>query len=344
MRLPSLPSPLSPAMGRLVVCAALAAGCGTGRPSETPAPVIDPATSAARDMLRRESTLDVRTIPERAIAVPPFQVYAGDTTLAPLGYGLADLLMTDLAFSAQLVVVDRSRVDAMLRELRLAQAGRVDSAQAPRVGRLLGARHLIVGSLSDRGGMELGIDTRLANVVDGSLTGALSARASLAAILDAEKALAYRVFAELGVTLTPQERANIDQRPTANVTALLAYSRGVRDEAFGQYEAAAANYRAALSADPGFRAARGRLEQAQTAQTSAAATPAPKGPPGAPSALGGGAAALAAGAINPSPLSTLATGGSASASQQQTSQADRGVQAQRQPVYTTVIINVKQLP
>jgi len=334
------------ALTALALFALTALACHGSPPAATPAPEVDPATAAARQTLAREATLDVSAIPERAIAVPPLVVHAADTTLAPLGYGLADLLMTDLSHSAQLVVVDRIRMDAMLRELQLAQAGLVDSSHAPRLGRLIGARRIVVGSLSDRGGAELGIDTRLANVTDGSLADAVSARAPLASILDAEKALAFRLFDELGVTLTPQERLAVEQRPTSNVVALLAYSKGVRDEAFGRYESAAQNYQAAVAADPSFRAARVRMDGATAAgRTSAAPSAQPKGPPAGASALGSsGAAALAGGAINPSPLGNLGLGGGGITKKQQASQSDRGVQTQRQPIYTTVIINVKQLP
>lgn len=333
-------------------CHAYPAAQADVAPAPATVPAIDPATQAARAALRNEASIDARTIPERAIAVPPLIVRTTDTTLAPLGYGLADMLMTDLAHSSQLSVVERSRLDAMLRELQMVQAGQVDSARAPRVGKLLGARRLVVGTLSDRGNGELGIETRLANTVDGSLAGSVSARAPLASIFDAEKALAYRLFEQLGVTLTPEERAQVEQRPTANAAAFLAFSRGVRDEAFAQYGAAAANYRAAVLADPGFSAARARLEGAQAAQrTTSSNTPvtggkAESGETKSESAAGasGGAAALAGGAINPSPVGTLGSGASASSTQQQTSQQDRGATAQKQPAYTTVIINVKQLP
>ncbi|MDQ2665924.1 MAG: CsgG/HfaB family protein [Gemmatimonadota bacterium] len=323
-------------MIRALLPLVLLSACRTGSLVTSPQPErVDPAVAAAREALRREASIDASTVPERAIAVPPLVVRTADTTLTPLGYGLADMLMTDLARSSQLAVVDRSHMDAMLRELQMARAGQVDSTQAPRVGRLLGARRLVVGALYDRGNGEFGIDTRVANTLDGSLAGALSARAPLASIFDAEKALAYRLFDQLGVTLTPEERAAIEQRPTSNVTAMLAYSRGVRDEAFGQYASANANYQAALAADPSFNAARVRMTSMPATETTTSA-----------SSSGGvsGATALAGGAINPSPVATVGTTASANATQQQTSQQDRGSAAQKQPAYTTVIINVKQLP
>lgn len=309
-----------------------------------PAPRVDPAVVAAREALRRESTLDVNAIPARAIAVPPLQVRTGDTTLAVLGYGLADMLMTDLAQSAQLVVVERSRMDAMLRELSMAEAGQVDSTTAPRVGKLVGARRLVVGVLSDRGNGEFGLDTRLASTETGALTGALSARAPLAAIFDAEKALAFRLFEQMGVTLTPRERAAVDQRPTSNVTAILAYSRGVRDEAFGRYASAAANYRAAAAADPKFTAAASRAERAETTQRTSGIDPVASGD--AKSAKPAevkpvsNAVAIAGSSVNPSPVTAAPTAASVSQTQQQASQQNAVPPAQA--TTETVIINVRR--
>ncbi len=333
---------------RKIAVALAAIGLGACRSASppaatTPAPVADPATLAARAALANERSLDVRTIGEHAIAIPPLTVASADTNLAPLGFGLADMLLTDLARSAQITIVERGRMDALLREMKLVDAGLVDSTQAPRVGRLLGARRLVVGSLVDRGNGELGIDTRFVDAVSGTISGAVVARTALASIFDAEKALAYRVFTEMGITLTPAERNAIEQRPTANVNAFLAYSRGVRDEAHAQYASAAANYRAAIRADPGFAPAKARLDNVQTVQTaqSAAApdvktgdakttTDAPKTVAETPAAttetaagaaapavtppvvtlpisLGVGAAMLAAGSINPSPAAAIGT-------------------------------------
>ena len=343
---------------------------GACRPGGTPrgpqpAPVADPATVAARAALANERSLDIRTVGDRAIAVPALTVATADSTLTPLGFGLADMLITDLARSAQVTVVERGRMDALLREMKLVDAGLVDSTQAPRVGRLLGARRLVVGTLVDRGNGEIGIDTRMVDAVQGTMAGAVIARTPLASIFDAEKALAYRIFAELGITLSPAERNAIEQRPTANINAFLAYSRGVRDEAHAQYSSAAANYRAAVRADPAFAPAKARLDNVTTVQTSqttvvqnvatdpAKPADAPKEVAATPPvSVGAGAATLAAGTINPSPAGTIGTssgnstsgGSTTSSTTQQQQQGERGQQAQRQPVIATVVINVKQLP
>ena len=276
-------------------------------PTTTPSPAD--ADAAARAAIASERTIDPMRIPDRAIAVPPMSITSSDTTLAPLAYGLAELLSNDLARSSRLTVVERLRIDAVLRELRLSTTGVVDSASATRVGRLIGARRLIVGGVRQLPGGDLQITAQVADVVTRGVTTAVSARAPLARIIDAEAQLALQIFNALGITLTPGERAAIEAAPTRNVAALLAYSRGVRDESFGRYGAAAQQYRAALQADPGFIDASVRMSGVESRAGSAVV--ANRRSTRAASS-GNRAAATAAGNVNSS-LADLVDGGAAGA-------------------------------
>jgi TolB-like protein len=245
-----------------------AAGC---RPSVRTAPEpVEQARIEARRQIAAETTINAATLPERSVGVAPLAIRASDSTLAPLAYGLADLLMTDLARSRQLVVVDRLRIDALLRELNLVQSGRVDTASAPRVGKLIGARRLVVGSLTQTPGSRVRVDARIADVPTQQVRAAVSATTPVNDILDAEKELAFRLFQQLGVNLSPSERRAVEERPTKNLAALLAYSRGVRYEAEGQYAAAAREYGVALRLDPGFTASQRRLNEVKAAAPSTA--------------------------------------------------------------------------
>jgi TolB-like protein len=219
----------------------------------------DTVVAQAAGEIATERSLDVASFPAHSVGVTPFGVRTGDTVIAPLAYGLADLLLTDLSRSRQLEIVDRLRINSILRELALADSGRLDTVSATRMGRLVGARRLVIGALGEKPDSTLLVQVQIANVADGSLRDALSATAPLGRILDAEKTLAFRVFEQLGVTLSPAERAEVAAKPTSNLAALLAYSRGVRNEIEGRYEEARREYRATQRLDPSFTRARERL-------------------------------------------------------------------------------------
>lgn len=90
------------------------------------------------------------------VAVLPFVNSAiGDATaeLAPLSKGIADLLITSLAQNTGVRVVERENIQKLLEEQNLATAGRVEDATAARIGKLLGAKHMVTGSfITDRSG------------------------------------------------------------------------------------------------------------------------------------------------------------------------------------------------
>jgi len=247
------------------------AGCGGGGQPGAVSPERHKAEQAARKAVAEEQSLDTKKVEPRSIGILPFEVKPPDTALTALGYGLADLLTTDLARSKKLLVVDRVQLNAVLREIGLVESGKVDSSSAPRVGKLIQARRLVLGNLGWTPKGDLGVNVDIADVQTGDLQTAVAAQSNINDILRAEKQLAFDLFTKLGVLLSPKEQAAVEQMPTRNIDAFLAYSRGVRFEAEGRYSAAAGEYRQAAGLDPGFTAAAAHLKAVE----SAAATPAP---------------------------------------------------------------------
>lgn len=217
------------------------------------------ADSVARIAVQRERDLDPSTYPARTIGVAPLTVFATDTSLQPLGLGIADLLITDLARSGRVTVVDRVNVDALMRELGLALRGHTESISAPRFGKLLGASRLVAGTIVQLPDQRLQLGARIADTRSSEIGPVVDETTPLEAILDAEKALVFRLFDELGITLAPAERAAIEQRPTRNITAFLAYSRGIRAEMMNELSSAVFEYESASTIDPAFNLARMRL-------------------------------------------------------------------------------------
>ena len=72
-----------------------------------------------------------------------------------LGYAAADELVTQLFGSGKFSLVERSQLDAVLAEQNLGQSGRVNSAQAADIGRILGVQLILTGSIT-----KFSIDTK----------------------------------------------------------------------------------------------------------------------------------------------------------------------------------------
>ncbi|MEI6740564.1 MAG: CsgG/HfaB family protein [Gemmatimonadaceae bacterium] len=208
------------------------------------------------------------------VGVPPFSAVGTDSALAPLAFALADLIAGDLAQSPKVRIVERNRLADVIKELDLARDGRLDAATAPRVGKLVRADRLIFGSLQGMNdGKTLRIGARVGDVERAVVTTALDATAPLAEILAAEKAVVFRLFDALGVALSPAERALIQAQPTRELSALLAYGRGVQRTYEGDFTAAAREFKAAAAADGGFKQARARQAEVQSVSGPSTETP-----------------------------------------------------------------------
>ncbi len=248
------------------------------------------AQVAVKAAVANERSLSADRYPDGSIGVTPFVVMGRDSTIAALGYGLADLLLTDLSRSAKLQVVDRVRIDELVRETRIGN----DSSTEARTGLLIGARRLVSGSVTPLTDARLGIDARVVDVATARRVGSgVRATTSLDDLLDQVETIAFRLFDELGVTLTPAERALVEKKPTRSLAAFLAFSRGVRDEAMFDFGRAGRSYAEALALDPDFTLARQHL--AGVAGPSGIAVPA---------ARAGGMASVVDG-VNPSPAGDL---------------------------------------
>jgi TolB-like protein len=68
-----------------------------------------------------------------------------------LGKGIADLLITDLAGSPRMRLVERERIQKLLEEQNLTKAGAIDAQTAVRLGKILQAQYMITGGFMSTG-------------------------------------------------------------------------------------------------------------------------------------------------------------------------------------------------
>jgi TolB-like protein len=206
-------------------------------------------------------------VSENTVAVVPMKYQGGNDQYQALGRGLAEMFTTDLSNVGRLKVVERVRLQAILDELKLAESDYVDQSTAPRVGRLLGAGRLVGGSYLVADGEEVRLQVTLANVATGERLPQLDdQRANLDNLFDLQTRVTFSIVDQLGVELTPQERAAIEEVPTQSIQAFLAYSRGLMEEDRGNFGAAAEYYQQAQQIDPNFEQAQQRGQQATSVE------------------------------------------------------------------------------
>ena len=222
------------------------------------------ATLAAQQAVRRESVLTALPPEPSTLAVLPVTI-AGDTAFRSLSRGLAELITTDLAMLRSIRLLERMHVGALLDELRLSQTGRVDPATASRMGRLLRAERLVqgvAGITSERQPVRLNLTLVAGN---GTVVAGPEVSGRFRDLLELEKQVVLGLGPALGIQITEAERQRILGQGPKNLTAFLAYSRGLEAMDRGDYGAAARHFGDAVRADPGFSAAAQAGQAAQAA-------------------------------------------------------------------------------
>ena len=227
-------------------------------------------TADAKLAVRQEATLSTQPGNPRTVAVMPLRFSGADTTLKPLERGFADLLTTDLARSSQLTLVERSRMQALLDEIKLQQSGTTEASSNVRAGKLMRAGRVVQGAILQVGASDLRVDAAVVDVPTSQVQGSAQQADQLEQVFSIEKKLALDLFTQLGVTLTVAERQQIEQRPTRSMQAFLAYSRGLTAEDEGRYDDASRFFDEAVRLDPGFGAAQSKSQEARAAAAGAA--------------------------------------------------------------------------
>ena len=86
-----------------------------------------------------------------------------------LSKGVADFLITEMSSNSSIRVVERDQVQRLIDEQKLVGAGQVDRETAVKVGKLLGAQHMIFGGFMADPKGNFRIDARAVNVETGAI-------------------------------------------------------------------------------------------------------------------------------------------------------------------------------
>lgn len=97
------------------------------------------------------------------IAIVDFQNTSADDALDYLEKTIPESISTSMAKGGRLEIVERSRLEAGLKEMEMSELGIVDESQAAKIGRAVGANAILVGSFVSIGGV-LRINARLIDV------------------------------------------------------------------------------------------------------------------------------------------------------------------------------------
>lgn len=156
------------------------------------------------------------------VAVLYFDNDSGNSELDVLQKGLADMLVTDLAASDQVTVVEREKLEAVIGELEQQRTKYFDPKTTVKLGKLIGATHAVTGSFHSFE-PTLRIDVRLVDIASSKVVLSESVTGSKEKFFDLEQGLVRRFLAKLDAELT----GAAVKTGGADFESVLAYSKGL---------------------------------------------------------------------------------------------------------------------
>jgi len=230
---------------------------------------LEKISSEITEALAQEQNINVGAIPDNTVAVLSFKNLGNSREYDPLQKGLAQMLITDLAKVKKLKVVERLKLQTLLAEIELGSSGVVDTATAPRVGKLIGAKKLVNGAFTDLAGDDFRIDASLTETATSQVLQVDEVTGKLEKLFQMQKELAFSIIDDLGVQLSKEEREAIQKIPTESLLAFIAYSKGLDFEDRGMFGQARQEYQRAVQIDPNFAQAQENLSGVDTNKSAA---------------------------------------------------------------------------
>jgi TolB-like protein len=189
-------------------------------------------------MLRRVSMLScmvlliaaVGTPAPKTVAILSFDNYTGKQDYDPLGKGIASMMISDLSPVKEIQLLERDRLQDLLKEIDAQHTKYFDSTTAVKAGKIVGAEYVVVGSFATVQ-PQMRIDTRVVRVATGEIVKTAQVTGDENKFFDLETALANKLIDGLGVVMDPEEAQRVGQKQEADridaVSTMTAYSNAL---------------------------------------------------------------------------------------------------------------------
>jgi len=156
--------------------------------------------------------------PPPTVAVLYFDYTGKDQELEVLRKGLAQMLISDLSGADTIRVVERDRLEDILTELKLQGSGKIDPKSAAKLGKLLGAKYLVVGGYFDLQGA-LRVDARIVDVETGRVVKSFGTNGKPGDFLPVEQTMATNLGQWFSTNLSASSPATPSTAPATPSTA-----------------------------------------------------------------------------------------------------------------------------
>jgi TolB-like protein len=182
--------------------------------------------------------------------------------LAPLGKGLQDILIQELAANTGIRVVERDQINKIMEEQKLGTSGAVDKETAVKIGKLLGAKHMVTGGFqTDPKATQLNVTLRVFNVETGEIEYTTSARDKPDNLFALINKLAMQTNKGLKLPDIPKQLGQAREEKAEKIPfqAVMLYSRGIKAKDAGDSKEAITLFKQVLDKFPDYDAPKTEL-------------------------------------------------------------------------------------
>lgn len=198
----------------------------------------------------------------KTIAIMEFDNFSAGKYQEELGLlskGLADFFEHDFRKISELKVIERDKIPIVLEELKLQQTAAVDQSTAVQVGKVLGAKYMVFGSISQLDDNLARMVVRVVNVETSEIVASVD-KEGKPKYSEMEKELVKELAASLDVKLGKETLGKIEEGGTDLQDATAFYSLGLKYMDEYDYKLAYENFRKAFELDPNFTEAKRKME------------------------------------------------------------------------------------
>lgn len=199
------------------------------------------------------------------LAVLDLDNHTGDPSFDAAGPGVAQVLVSKFARVDEVTVVERARVAAVMDELKLQKSKAIDDKSAVAVGKLLGAKYLVMGQIFSVKLPNIVISLRIVDVETGQVvvakdvTGAVGADGSEFFVLIDQ--VGFEVLDALQIRLDPGDRIEFGQIDVHRLETVETFGKALRALDAGKSDEAQQLLTQALALEPGFHIAEDELDR-----------------------------------------------------------------------------------
>lgn len=192
------------------------------------------------------------------VVILPFENLTQKSEDQWLSNSFAESLTMGLLQVKALEVIERSQIKQIMKEQSFSQTDLVDPSSAPKLGKLMGAQIVVIGSYQ-KVGQQLQANVRLVDTETGQIDPQRFARinGNFEQIFDLQEDLAQKLIQNLNVQAQPQELKDMQTllKATQSPEAYRFYQEGVellRSGSTTKLEPAAQAFHQALNIDPNY--------------------------------------------------------------------------------------------